>query len=124
MRRVLYDPQFKRDSRIPRAWSHSLRVPQVGEEGAEARLWTVRISFLTIPGVVPLPVERTLPPPLLLLFVCTQEVWTEPIGLEGVRPMGRKLTFLRPVDFAKISRSSRLGYRAGAFLWENVRRFH
>lgn len=37
------------------------------------------------------------------------------MGLEGVRPMGRKLIFLRPVDFAKISRSSLLGYKGGCF---------
>lgn len=101
----------------PKAWSRSPRVPQVGEEGAEACLWTVRNIFPHYPWCC-------LPPPLLLTPLRTQEMWTEPIGLERVRPMGRKLTFLRPVDFAKISRSSRLGYRAGAFLWENLRRFH
>lgn len=82
------------------------------------------MSFFTIAGVVPLPVESTLPPPLPLTPVHTQEVWTEPISLERVRPMGRKLTLFRSVDFAKISRSSRFGYREGDFLWENVRHFH
>lgn len=36
----------------PRAWSHSPRVPQVGEEGAEACLWTVRNIFPHYPGAL------------------------------------------------------------------------
>lgn len=55
------------------------------------------MSFFTIAGVVPLPVESTVPPPLPLTPVHTQEVWTEPISLERVRPMGRKLTLFRPL---------------------------
>lgn len=66
--------------------------------GGESRGWRhacglMGMSF-PIPGTDPLPVESTLPPPLPLTPMCTQEVWTEPIGLERVRPLGRKLTFL------------------------------
>lgn len=98
-----------KENRISRAWSCSPRVPQVEEEEEEAYLWTVKHVFLHYCWCYPPrppPVEGTLPPPLPLTPMSTQEVWTEPISLERVRPMGRKLTLFRPVDFAKISRSS------------------
>lgn len=73
---------------------HGVTLPEShmwDRRGAEACLWTVRPIFLHYCWCCPLPVESTLPPHFPLTPVRTQEVWMEPIGLEWVRPMGRKL---------------------------------